>query len=138
MQAGASEEMSLKISIAQKGKKKTNEHRTKISIAHKGKTHSFKTKKNMSEAQKRQYAIRQSNMEFPSEPVNIRRMTLINPHRKEVVCIETNIVYPSACDAARHCKTSDGSILRNCKGKSYSAGGFHWCFLHDYSLFKAL
>ena len=45
---------------------------------------------------------------------------------KPVLCIETGIVYPSACEAARSLNICKTSIRKCCNGLYTKAGGYHW------------
>ena len=47
-----------------------------------------------------------------------------------VVCVETNVVYDTGIEAARAVGLSSGStIYACCRGKSKTAGGYHWKYL---------
>lgn len=48
---------------------------------------------------------------------------------KKIKCIETNIIYNSACEAERETGISNGNINQACHGKRNHAGGYHWCFV---------
>ena len=50
---------------------------------------------------------------------------------KPVKCIETGIIYPSACEASRQLGIHYLSICYCCNGKQKTAGGFHWEFVID-------
>lgn len=43
-----------------------------------------------------------------------------------VRCVETGVLYPSACAAGRSLSISDAGIGRCCRGTQKTAGGFHW------------
>ena len=45
---------------------------------------------------------------------------------KKVLCIETDIIYDSICEAGRKTNIKDKDISLVCNGKRKSAGGFHW------------
>ena len=45
---------------------------------------------------------------------------------KYVVCVETKKTYSSIADASRDTGVDVSSIIRVCKGKSLTAGGYHW------------
>lgn len=48
-----------------------------------------------------------------------------------VLCVETDIVYPSVHEASRQTCINRGNISSCCNGKRQSAGGFNWKFLTD-------
>lgn len=45
---------------------------------------------------------------------------------RKVICVETNIIYPSSMEAQRQTGISQSNIISCCKGKYKSAGGYHW------------
>ena len=45
-----------------------------------------------------------------------------------IICIETGIVYSSACAASRETGISQGGICKCCNKKRKTAGGFTWVF----------
>ncbi len=45
---------------------------------------------------------------------------------KQVLCVETGIIYESGLDAANHTGINKGNIASCCTGKRKTAGGFHW------------
>ena len=45
---------------------------------------------------------------------------------KSVICIETNKEYISIMEAERQTKISNANIIRSCKNKNKTAGGYHW------------
>ena len=47
-------------------------------------------------------------------------------HAIRVRCIETNEIFPSIKEAARHTKAYPCVIKRVCQGKVYTSGGYHW------------
>ena len=49
---------------------------------------------------------------------------------KPVKCIETNIIYESAREAARQTGIIHTSIGKVCNNKQQTAGGYHWCFVN--------
>lgn len=48
---------------------------------------------------------------------------------KEVICVETGIVYPSTLEVERQLKINHSSISRCCSNKQNTAGGYHWRYL---------
>lgn len=72
-------------------------------LAHKGKPSSFKNKEHTLEA---------------------RKKLSIN-HSKKVLCIETNVIYPSSLVASQKLNIAN-HIGRCCRGERKSCGGYHW------------
>lgn len=68
----------------------------------------------------------------PTKEQNYKNM-MSNPKRKAVVCIETNVVYPSVRDACRQTGISSRRISEVCNHKygRKSAGGFSWKFAEE-------
>ena len=44
-------------------------------------------------------------------------------------CLETGIIYNSACEASRQTKIQRGDICRCCRGERKTAGGYHWKYI---------
>ena len=57
-----------------------------------------------------------------------RRITT-SSHYKKVLNIETNKIYESIVQASNETNISCGAIGNCCRGKSKTAGGYHWRFL---------
>ncbi len=49
-----------------------------------------------------------------------------NGQSKKILCVETNIVYHSSMDAKRKTGADNSSIIKCCRGKLKSTGGYHW------------
>lgn len=45
---------------------------------------------------------------------------------KKILCVETNKVYPSAHEVERQTGINSGNIIKCCKGKLKTTGGYHW------------
>lgn len=45
---------------------------------------------------------------------------------KPVLCVETGVVYRSACEASRQTGAPHGNISTCCRGKRKTTGGYHW------------
>lgn len=60
----------------------------------------------------------------------IERTIIANTNKETtslpVLCIETNIIYPSINEAERQTRVSQQNISKVCHGKRITAGGFHW------------
>lgn len=54
-------------------------------------------------------------------------------NNKKVICIETGIVYESMMQAEREIGISMKSISNCCRGKSKTAGGYHWEFVEEHT-----
>ena len=92
-----SEETKLKISLAKKGKTRSKETKLKISLAKKGsKNHLY------------------------------GKTGDLHPKSKKVICIETGIMYNSMVDAEKITGIKRENISHCCRGKSKTAGGYHW------------
>lgn len=52
--------------------------------------------------------------------------TQYQKQRKKVLCVETNIIYPSATEAYRQTKVNNKNIGACCNGRRETAGGYHW------------
>ena len=49
---------------------------------------------------------------------------------RPVICIETNIIYPSIIDAAIATGLDPSNITKTCKGKRKQYKGYHWKYQH--------
>ena len=52
-----------------------------------------------------------------------------NKAGKQVLCIETGVIYPTAAEASRQTGIHRDSISRACRNKQKTAGGFHWQYI---------
>lgn len=84
-----SDETKLKMSLAQLGKRVKEETKEKLRIINTGKKHSEETK---------------------------LKVALNNPRRKQIINIETNIIYNSMAEAAREEKVSLSSLIHYMRG----------------------
>ena len=57
------------------------------------------------------------------------RQKTISSHYKRVLNIETNKVYESIVQASYETKISQGTIGSCCRGRTKTAGGYHWRFI---------
>ena len=103
----------------------------KISEAWKGRKHTEETKKKMSESKKGQNNPNYGN-KYSEERID--KMINADPNRKEVICLETGIMYRSLREAERLTGISYTQISKCCKHQPYclTAGGFHWMFYTEY------
>lgn len=52
-----------------------------------------------------------------------------NKAGKQVLCIETGVIYPTAAEASRQTGIHRDSISRASRNKQKTAGGFHWQYI---------
>lgn len=62
------------------------------------------------------------------EWINKMRKSLM----KQVICVETGVVYNSLTDACKQTGVNIGGISACCHNHIRTAGGLHWCFFKDY------
>ena len=65
---------------------------------------------------------------FLSDPAN-RAFLDADPRGKPVVCVETGVVYPSQLAAEK--ATGFTGIHKVCRGRQYTAGGYHWRYAEE-------
>ena len=53
---------------------------------------------------------------------------------KKVLCIETGIIYNSIKEAERQTGINQSHIVKACKGKYKTSGGFHWKYVKEVKL----
>lgn len=51
--------------------------------------------------------------------------------KKQIICIETQIIYPSALEIERQLGYANSNIIACCKGKLHTAYGFHWSYYEE-------
>ena len=49
--------------------------------------------------------------------------------KEEIYCEELDKVFPSAHEAARQLGIDNSGIIKCCKGKYKTCGGYHWHYL---------
>lgn len=49
--------------------------------------------------------------------------------RKKVICIDTQMIFPSYSSAARWCGSNSSHICYCCKGKAETVKGYHWKYV---------
>lgn len=52
--------------------------------------------------------------------------------QKEVICLETGVVYESVREAGRQTGINNSNVIQCCKGRYKSAGGYHWMYYEEY------
>lgn len=51
---------------------------------------------------------------------------------KKVICIETGQIFDTCKEAGEWCGVKRGCITNCCRGRSKTAGGYHWMYYDDY------
>lgn len=73
--------------------------------------------------------------EHPEEMLQLRRINAkkaSDARKRKVKCVETNIVYESASEAARRVpKTTQSKICMVCRGQRKTCGGYHWEYVKE-------
>lgn len=73
------------------------------------------------------------NLEWVTPKQNInygtRNQRVAEKLSKQVLCVETNKIYPSVNEVERQLGFSNGNIVNVCKGKFKTAYGFHWKYV---------
>ena len=59
-------------------------------------------------------------------PDEVRQKFIKHSTGKQVICIETGVIYPSAREAEKQTGINNGKIRMVCKGLRNRAGGYHW------------
>ena len=72
---------------------------------------------------------RVENLEFCDAKYNINYGTAIEKRSKQVLCVETGVIYPSTMEVQRQFGFSQGYISSACNGRYKQAYGFHWCYV---------
>lgn len=94
---------------------------------------SKETREKLSKSQKKQYQTKEGKQRAKKHSEDMKGIN--NPsygthtNGKRVICIETNIIYPSARAAGKSIGRSHTSIISACNGKQKTAGGFKWKYL---------
>lgn len=65
-----------------------------------------------------------------------RHLSEAQPHKKKILCIETNVIYDSFADAARQTGLNRSKIVSVCTGKRKSTGGYHFKYYDKTSISK--
>ena len=103
----ASEETRKKMSKTRQGRKHTEESKQKISEKNKGKGLSEEARQKLSESRRK------------------------NPGPRKIICVETGIIYNSIAEASRKYNINYKAINHVCRGRSMTAGGYHWIYFDD-------
>lgn len=60
-----------------------------------------------------------------------KHLSEAQPHKKKVLCIETNIIYDSFAEASRQTGLNRTKIVSCCTGKRKSTGGYHFKYADE-------
>lgn len=55
-----------------------------------------------------------------------KKISESNKMSRQVLCVETDHVYPTISEAAKDCGVSTSAICRVLHGGRHTSGGFHW------------
>ena len=124
-----SDESKEKLRNANIGRVFSKEHKEKISEGLKGRIPSEKNR--AITAQKNKERIWTDEARKKISDANRGRPA---PNKKRVVCVESDVIYDSATEAANSLNISRSLISRVCEKKGKTAGSFHWMFYEDYLL----
>lgn len=69
------------------------------------------------------------NLEFCDSQYNINYGTRNEKISKQVMCVETGVVYPSTMEVQRELGFFQTHITLVCNGKRNTAYKFHWCYV---------
>ena len=115
-----------KLSEANKGKHHNEESKRKIGEAKKGKNnHNYG--KHLSEETRRKLSEAHKGKRLDEK----HRCKISESCSRKVVCIETNIVFPSLRKAAEEMCTDYSNISRVCRGVQNTAAGYHWKYYEE-------
>lgn len=70
-----------------------------------------------------------TNLEWCDRKYNINYGTAIQRISKQVLCLETGKIYPSANEVQRQLGFAQGNISACCNGRIKQAYGFHWKYV---------
>ena len=70
-----------------------------------------------------------SNLEYCTAAYNINYGTRNQKISKQVMCIETSVIYASASEVQRQLGFAKQNISSACRGKSKTSNGFHWRYV---------
>lgn len=127
LKPGKSNKGYLLVALSKNGKEKVfNIHRL-VALAFVPNPHNYEQVNHINE---NKTDNRAENLEWCTAKINVNHGTRtarqIQKCSKKVVCIETNIVYPSTADAARKLGLNQGNISNCCSGRNKTCGGYHW------------
>lgn len=121
-----------KLSESHRGRKLPPEIIEKIKQSHLGKAGYWKNKKRSKETIEKM-TTNHADMKGENNPFYGKKHTeetiekIKNTRkRKQVRCIETDIIYESVREAGKILNCEPGNIIKCCKGKQKTCGGYHW------------
>ena len=126
------------------GKRQSEEAKKKIGDANRGRIQSEETKNKRSESMKEKWQdpLYRKQQEEGMKEVRSRpeyKKKQIESHLGSkswnalaVINIETNKIYGAAILATRKLRIDNSQIVKCCKGKIKTAGGYNWKYLYDY------
>lgn len=123
-----SEEHKKKIGIASKRENLLEATLQKMSIAHKGENNYWYGKKRPKETCNK-ISKANSGENHPNWGKHLpgkTRKKISENQMIPVLCVETQIIYKSIKEAGETLNIDNSSIVKCCKGKLKSAGGYHW------------
>ena len=115
-----------KIRLSNTGKKHTEESRRKMSESRKGIKQSEEAK-----AKKREKMIGERNPFYGRKHTEESRSKVSEKNSKKVICLETGEIFKSSIFASRSMGLNDTAVSGSIRGKSKTAGGFHWKYLEE-------
>lgn len=114
------EEHRQKLAITSTGRKHTEEFKAMVSRIHTGKVVSEETRKKQSD-------YRTGRRLSDEQKLKLRGK--VNSLSRQVMCVQTGVVYSSVTNAARATGSDGSSITKVCKGKKKTHKGFTWVFV---------
>lgn len=77
-----------------------------------------------------EWCTRSYNINFATRNQRVSESNTNHPNKsKQVLCVETGVVYPSASEVERQLGFSQGNISLACNGKRKTCGGYRWKYV---------
>lgn len=77
-----------------------------------------------------EWCDRKHNINYGTHNKRVATSNTNHPNKsKQVLCVETNIIYPSVNEVQRQLGFSRGNISSACNGRFKQAYGFHWRYV---------
>ena len=94
--------------------------------------HPIEVKINRDKAREKAHLWQKENPDLFKSIIKENQKKASEKRKIPVKCIETNIIYESATQAAKENNLAGPShIIAVCKGKRKTAGGFHWSYMEE-------